>query len=109
MKRIFACSLLIIAFPIITATLQSGGSGNTPFASNAFAGHTTTGTYCQCGCPGCICDPGEQIDMCIPGAKETHGSDVNSTGAPVRSSHSDVPAAALFIGTGLLIWKRIRR
>ncbi len=109
MKRIFACSLMIIAFPIITATLQSGGSGNTPFASNAFAGHTTTGGYCQCGCPGCICDPGEQIDMCIPGAKDTLGNDVNSTGAPVQSSHSDVPAAALFIGTGLLIWKRIRR
>jgi len=34
---------------------------------------------------------------------------VNPTGAPVRSSQSDVPAAALFIGTGLLIWKRIRR
>jgi len=109
MKRIFACSLLILVVPIITATLQPGANSNSPFASTAFAGHTTAGTHCQCGCPGCICDPGEQIDMCIPGAKDTLGNDVNSTGAPVQSSHSDVPAAALFIGTGLLIWKRIRR
>lgn len=23
------------------------------------AGHTTTGNWCECGTPGCICDPGE--------------------------------------------------
>ena len=109
MKRIFACSFLILAVPIITATLQSGANSNAPFASIAFAGHTVAGGYCQCGCPGCICDPGENIDMCLPGAKDTPGSDENSTSAPERSSQSDVPAAALFIGTGLLIWKRIRR
>lgn len=109
MKRIFACSLLILAVPIITATLQPGASSNAPFASTAFAGHTIAGSFCQCGCPGCICDPEEQIDMCIPGAKDADGIAVNATGAPARSSQSDVPAAALFVGTGLLIWKRIRR
>lgn len=109
MKRMFACSLLILAVPIITATLQPGASSNAPFASTAFAGHTVSGGWCQCGCPGCICDPDEQIDMCIPGAKDAEGIAVNATGAPARSSQSDVPAAALFVGTGLLIWKRIRR
>jgi hypothetical protein len=105
MKRLFACSLLILAVPIITATLQPGASSNAPFASTAFAGHTVTGGFCQCGCPGCICDPGEEIDMCFPGAKDG----INATDAPARSSQSDVPAAAFFVGTGLLIWKRIRR
>ena len=109
MKRIFACSLLILAVPIITATLQPGASSNAPFASTAFAGHTTLGGWCQCGCPGCICDPDEQIDMCIPGAKDAEGIALNPTGTPARSSQSDVPAAAFFVGTGLLIWKRIRR
>jgi hypothetical protein len=47
--------------------------------------------------------------MCIPGAKDAEGIAVNPTGAPSRSSQSDVPAAAFFVGTGLLIWKRIRR
>ena len=109
MKRIFACSLLILAVPIITATLQPGASSNAPFASTAFAGHTTTGSWCDCGCPGCICDPGEQIEMCLPGAKDVGGNAVTPTGEPARSSQSEVPAAALFVGTGLLIWKRIRR
>ena len=109
MKRIFACSLLILAVPIITATLQPGSSSNAPFASTAFAGHTTLGGWCQCGCPGCICDPGEETWLCMSEAKDAEVVTVNPTGAPVRSSQSDVPAAALFIGTGLLIWKRIRR
>ena len=26
-----------------------------------FAGHTVAGGYCDCGTPGCICDPGEHI------------------------------------------------
>ena len=108
MKRIFACSLLILAVPIITATLQPGASTNAPFASTAFAGHNLAGGWCQCGCPGCICDPGEDIDMCIPEAKGAEVT-VTPTGAPGRSSQSDVPAAAFFVGTGLLIWKRIRR
>lgn len=27
----------------------------------ALAGHTVAGGYCECGAPGCICDPGEQL------------------------------------------------
>lgn len=109
MKRMFACSLLILAVPIITATLQPGASSNAPFASTAFAGHTVAGGWCQCGCPGCICDPEEPFELCIDVAGDAEGIAVNATGAPARSSQSDVPAAALFVGTGLLIWKRIRR
>lgn len=108
MKRIFACSLLMLALPIISATLQSGTNSNLPFASTALAGHTLSGGWCECGCPGCICDPGEQIEMCLPGAKDIQGKPVNAPDAPAPSSQSEVPAAALFIGTGLLIWKRIR-
>ncbi len=109
MKRIFACSLLILVVPIVTAMLQPDASSNAPFASTAFAGHTLAGGYCSCGCPGCLCDPGEEIDMCFPGAKDAEGIAVNGSGAPARSSQSEVPAAAFFVGTGLLIWKRIRR
>ena len=108
MKRLLACSLLIIGAPIIAAMLQPGESNNAPFALTAFAGHTTAGGYCQCGCPGCICDPGEQIDLCLPDGRDAKPV-LNQAGAPARPSQSDVPAAALFVGTGLLIWKRIRR
>jgi hypothetical protein len=26
-----------------------------------FAGHNLAGGFCECGAPGCICDPGEEI------------------------------------------------
>ena len=106
MKRILACSLLILGAPIIAATLQHERSGHSPFGFTAFAGHTTAGGYCTCGCPGCICEPGEQLEMCLPDRGEAVA---RTTGNPALPSQSDVPAAALFVGTGLLILKRIRR
>ena len=106
MKRLLACSLLILGAPIIAAVLHTGESRNAPLVSSAFAGHTLGGGYCQCGCPGCICDPGEQLEMCLPDRKEMAAK---QAGTPAQPSQSDVPAAALFVGTGLLIWKRIRR
>ena len=109
MKRFVACSVLILVAPIVAAMLQPGANSNAPFASTAYAGHTLAGGYCECGCPGCICDPGEQIELCLPDARDGSPAVAKTTGNPAQHSQSDVPAAALFIGTGLLIWKRIRR
>lgn len=108
MKRMFACSLLILLVPILTAMLQPQQGSNAPFASTAFAGHTVSGGWCQCGCPGCMCEPGEDFELCIPERTGAAEAALSAAGQPA-SSHSDVPAAAFFVGTGLLIWKRIRR
>lgn len=106
MKRMFACLLFVLGLPIITASLQGGAGSHTPFAPVALAGHTLTGGFCQCGCPGCMCDPGEEIDMCLPDNKDVQQlASANAT----RSSGPDVPAAALFLGTGLLILQRLRK
>ena len=104
MKRMLACSILMLVMPVITTILQPRSMQNAPFASSAFAGHTLSGTFCQCGCPGCFCDPGENIDMCFPEAAQQLA--VNTS--PTRSSSPDLPAAAFFVGTGLLILKRLR-
>lgn len=104
MKRMFACSLLILVVPIITASLQPTSKSNAPFASIALAGHTLAGGFCQCGCPACFCDPGETGDMCIPEAQQISA---NPNGSRTQSSGPDVPATALFLGTGLLILKRL--
>jgi hypothetical protein len=109
MKRFVACSVLILVAPIVAAMLQPGANSNAPFASTAFAGHTLSGGYCVCGCPGCICEPGESLEMCLPDGREGGQAVAKTTGNPTQPSQSDVPAAAFFIGTGLLIWKRIRR
>ena len=108
MKRIFACSLLVLVFPVVTALLQPNSRSNAPFASVAFAGHTVSGGYCQCRFPGCICDPDESIESCLPEHNDVQqlAGDAN---APVRSSDADFPSAALFLGTALLILKLLRQ
>jgi hypothetical protein len=105
MKRMFACLLLILAVPIISASLQPGARSNAPFASTALAGHTLAGGFCNCGYPGCICDPGEEI---YPGLQEINDSQPPTDDA-TQSSEPDVSAAALFFGTGLLILIRLWR
>ena len=44
MKRLLSTCLLMLCFSL-----------------PVFAGHTVSGGYCECGAPGCICDPGEEI------------------------------------------------
>ena len=106
MKRMFACLLFIIVLPIITASLQPGARSNSPFASTALAGHTLSGGLCRCGGPGCICDPGEDPNMFVP-EKRASKQLADSANVPARSSGVDIPTAALFIGTVLLILKRL--
>ena len=106
MKRMFACLLLILVVPIITALIQPGARGNSPFASTAIAGHTLAGGLCRCGGPGCICDAGEDPNMFVPENRVPQPL-ADSANVPASSSGADVPAAALFIGTVLLILKRL--
>jgi len=101
MKRMFACALLILVAPIITAWLQPGVQSNAPIASIALAGHTLSGGYCRCGSPGCICDPGESNEINV----QQPAADV----APVQSSGPDVSAMALFLGTTLFMLRRLWR
>jgi len=60
--------LVIVAMPILSQVSPESRSNS---SNVAYAGRTLTGGYCICGCPGCICDPEEQIEMCLPGAKES--------------------------------------
>lgn len=35
------------------------------FVLPVLGGHTSTGSWCQCGCPGCLCLEGEEPELCI--------------------------------------------
>jgi len=105
MKRLFACLLLILVVPIIASLLQPAATGNSPFASTALAGHTLAGGFCHCPSPGCVCDPGEEI---YSGVAE--GTDLQQPADDTAQfSEPNVSAAALFLGTGLLILIRLWR
>jgi hypothetical protein len=98
MKRIVITVVFLAALPLLASTNSPSGI--------AFAGHTTGGNWCQCGCPACLCDPGDQIDLCIPGAADDA---IPTATAPSRSDNSSGTAAAMLIGAVGLLWKRFRR
>ncbi len=58
----------------------------------AFAGHSLPGGYCDCGAPGCICDPGES----------PLGNRVNEPGEPNRDKPADLGSESLLV-LGLLL------
>jgi len=86
-------------------------SKSAPFATVALAGHTIIGDRCDCGAPGCICDPGEEQggQSTRPEADKTKTP--KSHAAPVGTG----PRVEFAFGTGalmlvfaLLVWSRLR-
>lgn len=64
----------------------------------ALAGHTVSGGYCDCGAPGCICDPGE---MSL--SSKASVSDESSQETP-----SDLGSETLFVFAVLLLMLRYK-
>jgi hypothetical protein len=101
MKRTLFTLIIIAALPLFASNVAPSGSV-------AFAGHTLGGNYCTCGCPGCICDPGEQIEFCFPGVKDPQGAR-SQPASPAHSDPSSGTAAAMLIGAAGFLFKRFRR
>src|SRR5689334_18255925 len=83
MRRLLVVGVLVIFMPLFSS-FSPGRDGYT-----AFAGRTLTGSYCQCSTcnSGCICDPGEDLQICAG----THPV----SDAPPRS-HQDLGTPFLF-------------
>lgn len=60
-----------------------------------FGGHTQVGNWCDCGTPGCLCDPGEN-----PGG--------NRANVPKESKTNDLGAETLLIVAVLLLALRYK-
>jgi hypothetical protein len=87
-----------------------------PFATIVFAGHVNSGggAYCDCGCSGCRCDPGESEIDCphtnratpanANGATDHANSPIGKTG----TSGLDVGSSALMLALALWLWARLR-
>jgi hypothetical protein len=97
---------------LLTSSIHSP---NNPalFATVAFAGHVNGGgAYCDCGCGGCICDPGETPN-CVRtnrvATSDKNGMDhvVAPTG---KAGHSclDFGSSALMLALALWLWARLR-
>jgi hypothetical protein len=90
----------MFALPFICSiSLNREATTAAPFNTVAIAGHTGMGGFCECGCPGCICDPEEESKNCGYGAvaRDTFQSgDATETGDTGFDPASSLLFVALF-------------
>jgi hypothetical protein len=110
LKRILACLFIMAVLPMLASSVHNNPA---PFASVAIAGHSVGGDFaCKCGCPNCICDPGETPTACVqtrnvnPGRE---GKDAIRDASPVGASGLDFGSSALMMALALLVWVRFMR
>ncbi len=111
-KRLVFAAFCILVLPLLFSPSQTnlpvtGG----PFATTALAGHTIVGSWCECGGPGCLCDPGETPggNSATPVTDKNESSDQGLT--PIRShshSGSDFGTGTLLLALALFLWVRLR-
>jgi hypothetical protein len=110
--RLLVAGVFMLVLPIwLSPSKGARVATSTPFATAAFAGHTLYGGWCECGAPGCICDPGEEQggQSARPEADKTKTP--KSHAAPIATG----PRVEFAFGTGalmlvfaLLVWSRLR-
>jgi hypothetical protein len=106
-KRLVIAAACILALPLLFSAPQNGKLTNpAPFSTVALAGHTSVGNWCECGTPGCICDPGELggSSRPAPAKASSKGKGVNQGSAP----DVDVASGLLALALGLLFLLRMR-
>jgi len=100
----------MLALPVwFSASPGDSDTCSTPFAPVAYAGHVLTGGWCECGAPGCICDPGEeQTGHGAPVTDQTKRP-VDQGVSPIRErSGFDFGTGALILALALIVWSRLR-
>jgi hypothetical protein len=111
MKRMFACFFVMAVLPLVTSQTRNSPRDSGPFATIAYAGHTLSGgEWCQCGAPGCLCDPGESPG----GGRATPANDGKSSDQALSPIHarsqsgSDLGTGTLLLALAIFLWARLR-
>ncbi len=89
-KRLVVAAFCILAVPPLFGSSQNNKlTSAAPFATVALAGRTIAGSWCACGTPDCICDPGE-----LPASSRSAPSNTSFGGKRVKGSAPDVDVAS---------------
>jgi len=114
-RRLLLSAACIVIMPMWFSLQKSERTTlATAFSPVALAGHSTaSGESCTCGCPGCICDPGETPLSCHNTnsvQKPAPVSDANSKAGKHHgdSSGIDFGSGALLFVIAFMLWNRFR-
>lgn len=104
----FLAVIFLLALPIWFSALKGDNTSTTPFATIAFAGHTSMGNFCDCGAPGCICDPGEEQTAHSKNPAKDPSPERDQRPKPDATSDLNFGSAAFLLGLALFMWSRFR-
>jgi hypothetical protein len=111
-KRLVIAAVCILTLPLLYSPSQSLINSPSPYAITAFAGRTMAGGWCECGAPGCICDPGEQpVGQKAGPVSDRNGHARNqgaTSGSVGRTLGFDLGSGALMLALAFLVWTRFR-
>ncbi|MCI0485528.1 MAG: hypothetical protein L0229_02900 [Blastocatellia bacterium] len=109
-KRLVLVVMSILLLPV-WVSISDGSKSAVPFASVAYAGHTIGGHWCECGTPGCICEPDEIIAE-TPGktSKKAKARSHQGTASADRgrADEFDLGSSALLAVLLFMLWARMR-
>lgn len=109
--RLLLAAVCILALPLwFSASERNNATNSAPFATVAYAGHTTAGEWCGCGAPGCICDAGE-IGLSNKQVSDQTKVRSDQEASPIQQhsrSGFDFGTGALMLALALFVWTRLR-
>ena len=111
LKRFLFAAISILALPLLFSASQHENLISPASSLVAFAGHNTYGGWCECGAPGCICDPGESIGQKAGPVSDRNGHARNqgaTSGSVGRTLGFDLGSGALMLALAFLVWTRFR-
>ena len=108
--RLLLAAVCLLALPMWFSPSKGDKLTNSaPFATVALAGHTVLGGWCECGAPGCICDPGEEMGgHSARPVSDASSAQRNHRAKPGRVSELDFGSGAILIALALFVWSRMR-
>ena len=96
-ERVFLCLCAVIMLVVLMPLLPAAPHSAQPFNSVVLAGRSTIGgAYCMCGCAECVCDPGEDPDLCIKKAGQKAEPGKSGRTSPSTPESSGDGGALLF-------------
>lgn len=109
--RLLLAVVCMLAIPMWFSTSTGDRlATQAPFSTVALAGHTLYGGWCECGSPGCLCDPGEeQTGHSARPTSDQIKKPGNKGNVTLRTgSGFDYGTGVLLLGLALLVWSRLR-
>ena len=106
--RLLLAVIFVLALPMWFATSKGVNTNSAPFVTVAVAGHTAVGNFCECGAPGCICDPGEEQTYHSVSPVKDSSPEKNRKPKLGRVSELDFGTTAFLLGLALFMWSRFR-